>query len=230
MRSATCFTMPRRYAPTDSTTHSAAGATISVAGVGVTRRAPDLMRVVLCVEAVRERAAEAMAAAGVLADHVVAVARSAGIAAEDIRSSAVSLAPDRVEAPDGLRVTGYRAAESFHLTVRRLYHAGPTLELMANACPSQVRLDAVGFGVADQAELRSAAREAAYADARSRAEHYARLSGRALGDLRALDEQAAVPGAATLPGCAIEQVIAAVSVDLPKVEEQVTVQAVFATR
>ena len=196
---------------------------ISVAGVGVTRRAPDLMRVELSVESVRERAADAMAAVGALADHVVAVARSAGIAAEDIRSSAVSLAPDRVEAPDGLRVTGYRASESFQLTVRRLHHAGPTLEMVANACPSQVRVDAVGFGVADQDDLRRAAREAAYTDAWFRADHYARLSGRTLGDLRTLEEQPTVSGApASYP-------IAVLAADLPRVEEQVTVRAVFAT-
>lgn len=146
------------------------------------------MRVELSVESVRERAAEAMAAVGTLAEHVVAVARSAGIAAEDIRSSAVALTPDRVETPDGLRVAGYRAAESFQLTVRRLHRAGPTLELMANACPSQVRLDTVGFGVADQDDLRRAAREAAYADAWFRADHYARLSGHTLGGLQALEE------------------------------------------
>jgi uncharacterized protein YggE len=216
--SATAYGVPPQYehAPADS----AAGATISVAGHGVTRRAPELMRVVLAIEAVRERAAEAMAAAGVLADHLVAVARSAGIAAEDIRTSDISLAPDRVDGPYGGRVTGYRALESFQLTVRRLYYAGPTLELVADACASQVRLEAVAFGVTDQEELRSAARQAAYADALSRAEHYARLAGRSLGPLQVLNEQASSSVSS----------VSAVSSDLPSVQEQVTVQAVFAVR
>jgi uncharacterized protein YggE len=218
---ATSYGVPPRheYAPADH----AAGATISVAGHGVTRRAPELMRAVLSIEAVRERAAEAMAAAGVLADHLVAVARSAGIAAEDIRTSDISLAPDRLDGPYGGRVTGYRARESFQLTVRRLYYAGPTLELVADACPSQVRLEAVAFGVTDQEELRSAARHAAYADALSRAEHYARLAGRSLGPLQVLNEQAA----SSVSGISS---ISAASSDLPNVQEQVTVQAVFAVR
>jgi uncharacterized protein YggE len=223
------------YVPADSAAGTTmSGATISVAGHGLTRRAPDLMRVVLAIEAVRERAAEAMAAAGVLADQVVAVARSAGIAAEDIRTSDISLAPDRVDGPYGGRVTGYRAGESFQLTVRRLYCAGPTLELVAQTCPSQVRLEAVAFGVTDQEELRGAARQAAYADAFTRAEHYARLAGRTLGPLQLLNEQELSPDATRLPafpiGRAAAPTIPAVPTDLPSVQEQVTVQAVFAIR
>jgi uncharacterized protein len=209
----------------------AVGATISVAGHGFTRRAPDLMRVVLSIEAVRERAAEAMAAAGALADQLMAVARSAGIAAEDVRTSDISLTPDRADGPYGGRVTGYRAGESFQLTVRRLYCAGPTLELVADACPSQVRIDMVSFGVADQEELRGVARQAAYADALSRADHYARLAGRTLGPLQVLTEQALSPAAPRLPAFPIGQpAVPNVSADLPSVQEQVTVQAVFAIR
>jgi uncharacterized protein len=225
----TPYGVPPQYAhaPAGST----AGATISVAGHGFTRRAPDLMRVVLSIEAVRERAAEAMAAAGALADQVVAVARSAGIAAEDIRTSDIALTPDRADGPYGGRVTGYRAGESFQLTVRRLYCAGPTLELVADACPSQVRIDAVSFGVTDQEELRGVARQAAYSDALSRADHYARLAGRALGPLQELTEQALAPGASRLPAFPVGRAATAnVSADLPSVQEQVTVQAVFAIR
>ena len=227
---ATPFGPTSRHAPAGCAP-GAGPATISVAGFGVTRRAPDLMRVVLAVEAVRERAADAMVAAGALADQVVAVARAAGIAAEDIRTSDISLAPDRAEGPYGARVTGYRAGEAFQLTIRRLYYAGPTLELVANECPSQVRIETVAFGVTDQEELRCCARQAAYADALSRADHYARLAGRALGPLQVLNEQAASPGASRLPAFPIGQagpMSSAASADLPSVQEQVTVQAVFA--
>lgn len=225
-----------RHAPSGSAP-GAAAATISVAGHGVTRRAPDLMRVVLAVEAVRERAAEAMAAVGAIADHLFAVARSAGIAAEDIRTSDIALTPERAEGPSGARVSGYRAGEAFQLTIRRLYYAGPTLEMVADACSSQVRIETVAFGVTDQEELRCCARQAAYADALSRADHYARLAGRDLGPLQVLSEQAGSPGASRLPAFPIGQAgngvhtgptFATASADLPSVQEQVTVQAVFA--
>lgn len=207
-----------------------AGATITVAGLGRTRRAADLMRFVLSVEAVRERAAEAMAAAGALADRVVAVAHSAGIAPADIRTSDVSLRPEPAADPLGRRVTGFRAGESFQLTVRRLYHAGPTLELLAGACHDDVRIESVGFGVADREALRAAARERAFADAHARAAHYAQLAGRRLGPLRALDEQESPLGAGYLPVSSTAQALVAAdrAADLASVEEQVSLRVIFA--
>jgi hypothetical protein len=207
-----------------------AGPTIAVAGSGRARRAPDLMRFVLSVEAVRERAAEAMAAAGALADRVVAVAHCAGIAPEDIRTSDVSLRPEPAADAQGRRIAGFRAGESFRLTVRRLYHAGPTLELLAGACRDEMRIESVGFGVADREALRASARQRAFADASARAEHYAQLAGRGLGPLQSLDEQEAAPAAEYLPvGSAAQALMAADrAADLVSVEEQVNLWAVFA--
>ena len=215
---------PLRAAPHRS------GATIAVAGVGHTRRAPDLMRFVLTVQAVRERAAEAMAAAGVLADQVVAVAHSAGIAPADIRTSDVSLRPEPAADAHGRRVTGFRAGESFQLTVRRLSYAGPTLEMLAGACGDDVRIESVGFGVADREALRATARERAFADAQARAEHYAELSRRRLGPLVSLDEQEAALGVGCLPVSSTAQALVAAdrAVDLASVEEQVSLWVVFA--
>lgn len=209
-----------------------AGACVTVAGLGRTRRAPDLMRFVLSVQAVRERAAEAMAAAGALADQVVAVAYAAGIAPDDIRTSDISLRPEPAANALGRRVTGFRAGESFQLTVRRLYHAGPTLEMLAGACPDEVRIESVGFGVADQEALRATARERAFADAQARAEHYAELAGRRLGPLRSLDEQEVPPGAGYLPVGSTAQALVAAdrAAELASVEEQVSVLAIFAIR
>jgi hypothetical protein len=208
------------------------GPSIAVAGLGRARRAPDLMRFVLSVEAVRERAAEAMAAAGALADRIVAVAHCAGIAAEDIRTSDVSLRPEPAADAHGRRIEGFRAGESFRLTVRRLYHAGPTLELLTGACRDEMRIESVGFGVADRDSLRATARERAFADASARAEHYAQLAGRGLGPLQALDEQEAAFSAEYLPVGSTAQALLAAdrAADLASVEEQVNLRVVFAVR
>jgi hypothetical protein len=181
---------------------------------------------------VRERAAEAMAAAGALADRVVAVACSAGIAPQDIRTSDISLRPEPAADARGRRVDGFRAGESFRLTVRRLYQAGPALELLAGACGDEMRIESVGFGVADRESLRTAARERAFADARARAEHYAQLAGCGLGELRSLDEQELVPEPDFLPvGSTVQALVAAKhAADLAAVQEQVSLRAVFALR
>lgn len=218
-------TVPPQFAP-----RPAAASTIAVSGTGRVRRTPDLMRLVLSVQAVREHAAEAMAAAGVLADQVVAVARSAGVAAEDIRTAEVSLLPDHAADVRGGRVTGYRAGESFQLTVRHLAYAGPTLELLAGACHGDTRIESVAFGVADPAALRAGAREEAFAEAEARAGHYAWLAGRELGPLISLEEQEQFAASALVPVAdAARALLAAVRPEeLTTVEELVGVRAVFA--
>jgi hypothetical protein len=211
---------PRRPAPS----------TIAVTGTGRAQCTPELMRIVLSVQAVREHAAEAMAAAGVLADRVVAAARSAGVAAGDIRTVRVSLLPGQgVDARRG-HGTGYRAGESFQLTVRHLGYAGPTLELLAGACAGDARIESVDFGVADPAALRASAREQAFAEAEARAGHYARLAGRELGPLLSLDEEDAPAASVPFPvASAVEALSAAGRADdVTTVEERVGVRAVFA--
>lgn len=217
-------------APPQAGPHRPVPSTIAVTGTGRARQTPELMRIVLSVEAVREHAAEAMAAAGVFADRVVAAARSAGVAAQDIRTVRVSLLPGHGVSGQGGRVTGYRAGESFQLTVRHLGYAGPTLELLAGACGGDVRIESVDFGVADPAALRASAREQAFAEAEARAGHYARLAGRELGPLLSLEEEAAPAVSALFAAVSsAEALLAADRADGPTtVEEQVGVRAVFA--
>jgi hypothetical protein len=224
-------------APFEAASRRSAPQTIAVTGTGRAQRTPELMRIVLSVEAVREHAAEAMAAAGVLADRVVAAARSAGLAAEDIRTVRVCLLPGHGVAGYGAagyggRVTGYRAAESFQLTVRHLGYAGPTLELLAGACGGDARIESVDFGVADPAALRASARAQAFAEAEAGARHYARLAGHELGPLLSLEEQDASATSAVLPATSsAEALLAADRVDsITTVDEQVGVRAVFAVR
>jgi uncharacterized protein YggE len=223
---------PHAVPPQSAAARTAAPATVAVSGEAVVRRTPELMRLVLSVEAVRERAAEAMAAAGMLADRLVGAACSAGIAAEDIRTVDVSLLPAHAADASGARVTGYRAGECFQLTVRHLGYAGPTLELIAGACCGESRIESVAFGVADPAALRSAAREQAFAEAEARAVHYALLAGRELGPLLALDEQDEAAAAALLPLAANAQALLAAGqgADPAMLEERAGVRAVFALR
>ena len=221
---------------------------IAVTGTGAARAVPDLMHFGVAVEVVRPRAVDAMAAVGATADALVTAARSLGIEPQDIRSGEVSLTPDGPGAEPGGRpgatfvgavgtigpkgmgtVSGYRAAETFQMTVRRLDYAGPTLEAIAEACGPQARITGIAFGVSRPEELRLAARREAHADACARAEHYAMLAGRRLGPLQYLDEAPPAPlylppavGSATATGCAPPSPGTSDSV-----YEQVCVHAVF---
>lgn len=87
-------------------------------------------------------------------------------------------------------MTGYQAAQSFTVTVREVVRTGAVLQAVTDAAGAAARVDSVVFDVSDPAPLQARAREAAHADAHAKAEQYARLSGRHLGALVSLSEDA----------------------------------------
>lgn len=224
--SAGWWSLPRQTGGASRAAAPPAGS-IAVTGTGAARAVPDLMHFGVVVEVVRERAVDAMAQVGSSADALVAAARSFGIDPQDIRAGQVRLEPDAVGGPPGEVVGGYRAAESFQMTVRRLDHAGAALEAITGACGPGARITGIAFGVGRPEELRMAARREAYADACARAGYYALLAARRVGRLQSLDEVPAAPlylppslgavtgGAAPSPGTS------------DTVYEQVSVHAVF---
>lgn len=265
--------------------------TVAVTGTGSARAVPDLMHFGVCVEIVRDRAVDAMAAVGATADALVAAARSLGIAAQDIRGGEVRLecrdplaqgtrsgpahsysdqarhgsgtgpgsAAGGLLGPavvpgtgvagsgpsagpgtgagvaPGRKSGGYRAAETFQMTVRRLETAGPTLEAIAEACGPQAKITGIAFGVSRPEDLRQAARRDAYADACARAGHYALLAGRRLGPVQSVDETPPTPlGPHPSAGVASASTSATATGCAPPspgtsdtVYEQVSVHAVF---
>ena len=224
------WALPRQVgSPSYTTAHTAAqpSGSIAVTGTGASRAVPDLMHFGVTVEVVRTRAVEAMAAVGASADILVAAARSLGIDPPDIRGGEIRLETDVAADGNGSLAGGYRAAESFQMTVRRLDYAGPALEAITEACGQGAWITGIAFGVSRPGELRMAARREAYADACARAEYYALLAGRQLGRLQSLDEAPAAPvylppGMECATGCAPTSPGTSDSV-----YEQVTVHAVF---
>jgi uncharacterized protein YggE len=78
----------------------------------------------------------------------------------------------------------YEASLSLSVRITDLDHVGSMLVAAVQAGGDGARVDGITFSHADAAALESAAREAAYADARAKAEQYAGLAGQALGEVR----------------------------------------------
>jgi uncharacterized protein YggE len=89
---------------------------------------------------------------------------------------------------EGQRVVGYTAHHALRLVVRDRERVGDVIGAMAGAAGDAFGLDAVTLEVADPAPLLVRAREAAFEDARSRADQYASLAGRALGPVLRVTE------------------------------------------
>ncbi|GAA6527269.1 SIMPL domain-containing protein [Intrasporangium sp. DVR] len=164
--------------------------TLTVVGTGTASVAPDVVRLDLRVghDAGDVAAALTGASEGIAA--VGGVVRASGVADADIRTLDVSVSQryDHTGAP-----VGFTAQQRLRVTVRRLESVGAILEAAAGAVGNALLVDQVRLDVADRSQGLATARDAAFAEARAKAEQYAGLSAAELGDVLGVVESGAVP-------------------------------------
>ena len=154
---------------------SAAG--ITVVGTGSVKVTPDVAEWSFGVQASADTAAAALADATEATERVVAALREAGLAQDDLRTEQVSVYPRTGE--DGLSVTGYDASNTVRATIRDLDQAGPTVDAAVAAGANQVY--GPTLTVSDAESQYADAVDAAFDDARVRAEAIAEKAGVTLG-------------------------------------------------
>lgn len=154
---------------------SAAG--ITVVGTGSVRVAPDVAEWSFGVQTSGESAAAALADATEATERIVAALREAGVAADDLRTEQVSVYPRTGE--DGLSVSGYDASNTVRATIRDLDRAGSTLDAAVAAGANQVY--GPTLTVSDAEAQYGDAVDAAFDDAKARAEAIAAKAGVTLG-------------------------------------------------
>ncbi|MEV8631884.1 SIMPL domain-containing protein [Streptosporangium sp. NPDC051023] len=162
---------------------------VTVVGEGSLSSPPDVMRLNTGVEVRRASASQAFADARDAAARLTKALLKAGVDAKDLRTNELSLGPEYDTYP---KVSGYRAAQGVEAVVRNVESADRVIEA-AVAVGEEVRLNGVSFEVSDSRKLLRAAREVAFKDARSRAEQYAKLSGRELGQVVTITEENVTP-------------------------------------
>ena len=161
--------------------------TLSVSAEGKVERAPDVADLSGGVVSVAPTAAAAMAANARSMTAVVAAVRHAGIAERDIQTAGISLQPQYRYANNQPPVlTGYQATNTVNLRVRKLADAGRLLDALVAVGANQISGPNFRVDAADAAL--DAARTAAVATARARAELYAKAAGVRIKRLLSLSE------------------------------------------
>ena len=87
------------------------------------------------------------------------------------------------------RLRGYHVGNSVQAKIRDLKNAGKTISASATAAGNAVRIDGISFDLQDNVALLKSARDAAMADAKTKADQYANDSGRKLGKVVVITEQ-----------------------------------------
>jgi uncharacterized protein YggE len=159
---------------------------VLVSGLGKVSGTPDVLRVQLGVEVRRADVSAALADANEIQNRVRAAARRDGVDPKDMQTADVSLYPSYTN--KGVP-NGYTVNQSLTLKLRNLAKAGKTIGDAVVAGGNAARLQGVSFALEDNTALLQQARDAAYHDARVKAERYAELSGRSLNQVELISEQ-----------------------------------------
>src|SRR3954469_4754950 len=157
--------------------------TITVSGEGTVSVPPDLALVDGGVTSEARTAREASDANNTAMGKVLLALKNAGFEDRDLQTSRLSLLPQYAQQnrpnPGPNVVTGYRASNRVTIRIRDVKRIASTIDTLVTAGANEV--GGINFVVTKASELLDDARIQAIADARRKAELYAKAAGVALG-------------------------------------------------
>lgn len=212
--------------------HPGAVSSLTVAGQGEARVAPDEATVRLGVLAQQASAGAAQQAVNRVVTAVLDAVRRLGVRAEQIQTSELSLSPVFAPVRPGAqgvesqepRIVGYQASNTVTITLEKLDQVGAVIDAGLGAGAN--RLEGVGFGLRHDEAARQAALREAVAQARAKAATLAAAMHVRLAEvLEVQEEGAAVAPPPRLEGPRIAAMASAAEVGTPVSSGQVAVSA-----
>jgi len=170
---------------------------ISVTGEGTVSVPPDLAQIDAGVASDAKTAREASEANNAAMGKVLLALKGVGIEEKDYQTSRLSLQPQYANRPGSNvstppTVVGYRASNRVSIKVREIAKVANVIDTLVSAGANDV--GNITFTVTQASKLLDDAREKAVADARRKAEIYAKAAGVTLGaPLSIAEEGAPVP-------------------------------------
>jgi uncharacterized protein len=166
---------------------------ISVSGEATVSVAPDQAQIDAGVSSEAKTAREASEANNAAMGKVLLALKGAGIEEKDYQTARLSLQPQYVQNRTGpSAVTGYRASNRVSIKLRDVTKVANVIDTLVGAGANEI--GGIHFVVSQASKLLDEAREKAVADARRKAEIYAKAAGVTLGEPLSISEEgAAVP-------------------------------------
>jgi uncharacterized protein YggE len=163
---------------------------ITTSGNGTVSVIPDAVRVSASVSVLGATSKAALATANTTSVAVRKALTANKIAARDVATQSISVFPE-YSYPDNSTpvISGYRASQSFSITVRAAATAGAVVDAIVDAGGANVMINGASPFVLDNAKATDLARAEAVKSARAKAASYAKLLGVKLGRVVFLNEQ-----------------------------------------
>jgi uncharacterized protein len=163
-------------------------AAISVSGEATVSVAPDQAQIEGGVTSDAKTAREASDANNAAMGKVLLALKGAGIDEKDYQTSRLSLQPQYAPNRSGPSpVVGYHASNRVTVRIRDVTKVANTIDLLVGAGANDI--GGINFMVSQASKLLDDAREKAIADARRKAEIYAKASGVTLGEPLSISEE-----------------------------------------
>lgn len=159
---------------------------VRVTGTGEVFGEPDILAADFAVETNASTVDEALDRANTAADRMRNTLIREGMDRADLQTSSFGINPSRNEDE---KITGYTVSQGLTAKIRNLPRAGALMSAAIAAGGDAARLNGVSFAIEDDAVLLAEARRKAFANARAKAELYAREAGRPLGRVVLLSEE-----------------------------------------
>ena len=165
---------------------------ITVSGEATVSVAPDQAQIEAGVASDAKTAREASEANNAAMSKVLLALKGAGIAEKDYQTSRLSLQPQYAPNHSGPSpIVGYRASNRVTVRIREVGKLASVIDVLVGAGANDI--GGINFTVSNASKLLDEARERAVADARRKAEIYAKAAGVALGAPLSISEEGA-PG------------------------------------
>jgi uncharacterized protein len=163
-------------------------------GTGEAVGVPDQLSFALAVKADGDSVSEALGRANAISRRVLSTLRDEGVRSEDIQTTGLSIDPRYDYNDYGPPVLlGYAVTQRASVLVRSLADAGDALSSAVETGGDAVRLGQLQLRIGDKDALLRQARQAAVADATTKAEEYAAAAGTELGAVTSLREVVSTP-------------------------------------
>jgi uncharacterized protein YggE len=163
-------------------------AAISVTGEATVSVPPDLAEIDGGVTSEAKSAREASEANNAAMGKVLQTLKGAGIEEKDVQTSRLSLQPQSAPNRSGpSAIAGYRASNRVTIRVRDVTKVASVIDTLVGAGANEI--GGINFVVSQASKLLDEARERAVADARRKAEIYAKAAGVTLGAPLSISEE-----------------------------------------
>ena len=164
--------------------------TIEVSGTGEVTLEPDIATFAIQVSEKGETTKEAQREANGKMSVLLSTLRANGIAEKDLKTTAITLRPSYIWVENKQVLDGQVAAQSLSVTVRDLAKLGSIIDELATV--SNISLNSIVLDKEDKREGMEEARRLAVANARAKADLYAREAGMEVSNVVTISEYSSV--------------------------------------